>query len=203
MSVASLVHGKAGISWPKDMLGVSLHFDCEYFRHSWQFSTNFPSWSFKPGQYTVSFACSLHFVNPRWPSWINFSISACLWLGITVLVPFSIRPSSIVISSLNVQNACILLGSSFMLLSHPICIVYLSMTWVSSACVASYNCCKLSFIALSWLVIWYTLSLGSLIESWSPPTLDKQSASCFLGLEGNAHWNCREMFWWVSFPIWV
>ena len=127
----------------------------------------------------VSFACSLHFVNPRWPSWINFSISACFWLGITIFVPFRISPSSIVISSQNVQNACILFGGSFMLLGYPFCIVYLSMTRVSSACVDSCNCCKLSLLAWSWLVIWYTLSLGSLMESWSPPTLDKQSANWF------------------------
>ena len=154
MSVASLVHGKAGISWPKDMLGVSLHFDCKYFRHSWQFSTNFSNWSFKLGQYTVSFVLSLHFVNPRWLLWINFSISACFWIGITNLVPFSISPSSMVISSLNVQNAWLLLGSSFMLLGHPFCIVYLSMARVSLACVASCNCCKLSLLELSWLATW-------------------------------------------------
>ena len=179
MSVASLVHGKTGISWPRDMLGVSLHFDCKYFRHSWQFSTNLSNWSFMPGHYTVSFALSLHFVDPRWPLWINFSISDCFWLGTTILVPFSVSPSSMVNSFWNVQNACILLGSSFILLGHPFCIVYLNMARVSSTCEASCNCCKLSLLALSCIVIWYTFSFGSLIESWSPPTLDKQSASWF------------------------
>ena len=145
---------KAGISCPRDILGVSLHLDCEYFKHSWQFSTNFSNWSFRPGQYTVSFALSLHFVSPRWPSWINLSISAFFMLGTTILVPFNMSPSSMVSSSRNVQNACISLGSSFILLGLPFCIVYLSMARVSSACEASHNCCKQSILALSWLVIW-------------------------------------------------
>ena len=201
MSVASLVHRKAGISWPKDILGGGLYFDCEYFRHSWQFSTSLSSWSFKPGQYTVSFAHSFHFVNPRWPSWINFSISACFWLGITILVPFRISPSSIVISSLNVQNACIVLGSSFMLLGHPFCIVYWSTTRVSSACVASCNCYRLSVLALRWPVIWYTLSLGSLMESWRPLLWTSSLLTGFLVMGDSTHWNCREGLWWVFFTI--
>ena len=54
MSVASLVQRKIGISWPSDMLGVSLHLIVSFFKDSWQFSTNFSSWSFRPGQYTAS-----------------------------------------------------------------------------------------------------------------------------------------------------
>ena len=154
MSVAILVHGKASISWPRDICNGCLHLDCNYFKHNWQFSTNFSNWSFRTGQYTVSFALSLHFVRPRWPSWMSLRISTCLVLGTTILVPFNIKPSSMVSSSLNVQYGWISFGSSLIVLGHPFCIVYLSIARVSSACEASHNCCKLSLLALSWLVIW-------------------------------------------------
>ena len=152
MSVVSLVHRKAGISWPRDTLGVSLHFDCKYFRHSWQFSPNSPTGHLSQAsiQFLLPSACILSIPGDLHESTL---VSACFWLGITILVPFSISPSSMVISSLNVQNACILLGSSFMLLGHPFCILYLSMARVSSPCKASHNCCKLSLLALSWLII--------------------------------------------------
>ena len=57
-------------------------FDLEYFRHSWQLSTSCSSWSFSPGQYTACLACSLHFVSPRWPSWICFRIASCFLFAV-------------------------------------------------------------------------------------------------------------------------
>ena len=133
---------------------VALHLDCKDFKHNWQFSTNFSNWSFRPGQYTVSLALSLHFVRPRWPSWMSFTISTCFALGTTILVSFNIRPSSMVSSSLNVQYGWFSLRSSLIVLGHPFWIVYLNIARVSSACGASHNCCKLSLLPLSWLVIW-------------------------------------------------
>ena len=40
MSVATLVQGTDGISWPSAVSDVFLFFDHEYFKQSWQFIIN-------------------------------------------------------------------------------------------------------------------------------------------------------------------
>ena len=184
MSVASFVHGWMGISCPSDICGACLHLDCGYFKHNWQFRISCSNCSFSPGQYTTSFANSLHLVSPKWPLCIYFNMSPCFLLGMTILVLFNTRPSSMVSSSQKVQNGCISLGTSLILLGHPCCIVYFNITSVSSACVASLICCKLSLLVFNWLIIWYTLNLESLMESCRPPTHDKQSANWFFSPGG-------------------
>ena len=91
-------------------------------------------------------------------------------------VPFSINPSSIVSSSCNVQYFWISWGTSLTVLGHPCWIMCFRIARLSSACVASLILCRLSFQALSWLVIWFTRSLGKDIESFWTPNLDRQSA---------------------------
>ena len=101
---------------------------------------------FSPGQYTDSFAHSLHLVSPRYPFCISLSMSSCFLLGMTILVPFNTRPSSMVNSSQKAQNGWILLGTSLILLGHPCCMVCFNIASVSSACGASTICCKLSLL---------------------------------------------------------
>ena len=104
MSVANLLQGYNGTSWSKDKLGSCLCSECEYFRHNSQFKTGFSNWLLSPGQYTVSLACSLHLLRPKCPSCINLSMASHFLSGMTILVPFKIKPSSIISSSLNVQS---------------------------------------------------------------------------------------------------
>ena len=119
MSVATFIQGCIVTSCPSDMFGACLLFAFEYFKHSSQFKTNFSNCSLIPSQYTISLHQSLHFPRPKWPSCITCNICLPLLLGITIQVPFSISPSSIVSSSRNVQYACISGGTSFIELGHP------------------------------------------------------------------------------------
>ena len=82
---------------------IHFSFNLEYFKQSWQFSTNCSNCSFMPGQYTVSLALILHLLRPRCPSCISLRISSLFLSGIIILVPFNINPSSIVSSSWKVQ----------------------------------------------------------------------------------------------------
>ena len=82
-------------------------------------------------------------------------------LGITILVPFKIK------SILNCHffpkcAECLYFTWEFFYVTWPP-LLYSIFEYgkVSSACVASHNCCKLSLLSLSWLVIWYT-QLGQL-----------------------------------------
>ena len=152
MSVATLLHGVAGTSWPRAVCGVLLFFDLEYFKQSWQFKISCSNWSLRPGQYTVSLAHIWHLFKPKCPLWICQSICSLFASGITILVPFSIRPSSIVSSSWNVQYFWISWGTSLIVLGHPCCIMCFNIARLSSACVASRILCRLSSLALSWLV---------------------------------------------------
>ena len=180
MSVATLLHGTGGTSWPRAVCRVPFFFDLEYLRQSWQFRMSCSNWTFRPGQYTVSLACIWHLLRPKCPSWICSRISSLFSSGITILVPFNIRPSSIVSSSQNVQYFCISWGTSLIVLGHPCWIMCFKIARLSSACVASHILCRLSFLALSWLVIWFTCSLGNDIESFWTPNLDRQSATWFV-----------------------
>ena len=148
MSVATLLHGVAGISWPRAVCGASLFFDLEYYKQSWQFKMSCSNWSLRPCQYTVSLACIWHLFRPKCPSWICWSICSLFTSGITILVPFSISPSSIVSSSWNVQYFCISWGTSLTVLGHPCCIMCFKIARLSSACMASHILCRLSFLAL-------------------------------------------------------
>ena len=143
-SVANLDHGWMGISCPSDLFEGCLHLDWEYLRHNGQFNMSFSNCLLSPSQYTVSFTCSLHLVRPRFPSGISLSIASCFLLGMTILVPFRIKPSSMVSSSLKVQKGWISLGTSFILLGQPWLMVYFKIASVSSTCIASLSCCKLS-----------------------------------------------------------
>ena len=67
MSVATLLQGTDGISWPSAVLGVFLSLDLEYFKQSWQFSVKCSNCSFMPSQYMVSFALILHLLSPKCP----------------------------------------------------------------------------------------------------------------------------------------
>ena len=137
MSVASLDQGCTGISCPRDVVGLGLHLDCEYLRHSSQFKINISNWSFKPAQYTVSLALSLHLPRPKHPSCMSWSVAWCFLCGTTIQVPFNTIPSSMVSSSLKVQYDCILPGTSLIVLGHPCVIVCLSSTSSSSSKVSS------------------------------------------------------------------
>ena len=133
-------------------------------------------------------------------------MASCFLLGITILVPLRIRPSYMVSSSLKVQKGWILLGRSLILLYHAWWLEYFQIASVLSACVASLSCCKLSLLAFNWLVIWYTLSLGSLMESCRPPTCEKQSANWFFNsgmyqnvkLYGNINIICKCRVAWFK-----
>ena len=63
-----------------------------------------------------------------------------------------------------------------MVFGHPCCIICFKITRLSSTCVATHMLCRLSLLALSWLVIWLTCSLGNDMESFWNPSLDRQSA---------------------------
>ena len=127
------VHGNNGISCPNDELVSGFFLDLEYFKHSWQLSTICFSWSFTPGQYTDCMAHSLHFWSPKWLSWIWLRIVSHCLLGTTILVPFRIRPSSVVSSSQNVQYGCRTCSISLMVLGHPDIMVCLRRASSSSA----------------------------------------------------------------------
>ena len=103
MSVASLDQGCTGISYLRDVVGLGLCLECEYFKHSSQFKINLSSWSFKPGQYTISVALTLHLPRPKYSSWMSLSVAPHFLCGTTIQVAFKILPSSTVSSSLNVQ----------------------------------------------------------------------------------------------------
>ena len=164
MSVASSDQGCTGIACPRDVIGFCLHLEWEYFKHSSQFNTKFSSWSFNPGQYTVSLPLSCY-------------VASCFLCGTTIQVPFKIIPSPTVSSSLKVKYGCILLGTSLIVLGHPWVRVCLSSANSSSSWVAILIWFKLSLLALNWLVIWCICSFGSLMVSFSLPSQDKQSAS--------------------------
>ena len=153
--------------------------DLEYFKHSWQLSTSCFSWSFIPGQYTDCIAHGLHFLSPKWLSWIWLRIVSHFLLGMTICVPFRMRPSSIVSSSQSVQYECRTCSISLIVLGHPDIIVCFSNASSSSAWVACQSSCSLSLLAGSWCEIWYTCSFGNLIVSFWSPNLDRQSASNF------------------------
>ena len=156
---------------------IFLSFDLEYFRQSWQLSIRCSNCSFMPSQYTVSLALILHLSRPRWPSCISLRFSSLFLSGIIILVPFNINPSSIVSSSWKVQYFCTLIGTSLIVFSHPCWMMWFKIVSLSSACVAMCMLCRLSLLALSWLVIWLTYSLGSEMESFWNPSLDRQSAT--------------------------
>ena len=175
MSVVCLVQGYTGISWPKDVLGFCLHLEWEYFKHSSLLRISFWRSSFKPGQYTVSFALSLHLAKPKCPSCIRWRIAWHFLLGMTIHMPFKAIQSSTVISSQKVQDGWISLGTYWIVLGHWYVIVCFNKENWSSSCVAILISCKLSLLAFKWLVIWWTWSLGNLIESFCLPRWDKQS----------------------------
>ena len=148
--------------------------------HSSQFRTRFSNSVFSQGQYTVSLALNLHLLSPKWLLCNCFSMACCCLLGITILVPFNMRPSSMVSSFLKVQYGCSSGGTCLIFLGHPCMMVCFSMASSSLACVATLNCCKVSLLAGNCLVIWFTCSLGSLMASFWSPKWDKQSASWFV-----------------------
>ena len=162
-------------------LDACLLFALEYFKHSSQLKTNFSDCSLIPSQYTISLHQSLHFPRPKWPLCIDINICLCLLLGITIWVPFSTSPSSVISSSQNIQYACISGGTSFMELGHPFVIVYFNRMSSSSSWVAVWSWFNVSILALSWLVIFYTCSFGNLMLSFWFPSLNKQSANWFVG----------------------
>ena len=61
------------------------------------------------------------------------------------------------------------------LLGHPCVMVCLRISWV--AILISF---KLSLLVFSWFVIWCICSLGSLIVSFCPPSLEKQSCKWYV-----------------------
>ena len=184
-SVATFVQGNIRTSWPNAACVPGFFFDLEYFRHNWQLRTSCSSWLFSPGQYTACFAWSLHFVSPRWLSWICLRIASHFLCGMTIWVPFRMRPSSMVNSLQNVQYGCRTCGISLMLLGHPIIMVCFRSASLLSVWVAYWISCKLSHLAGSWWEIWYTRSFSSLMVSFWFPNLDKQSARRFF---------CPEMY---------
>ena len=112
------VSGKLGPRMHWYFLGLCLA--CEYLRQSQQFRINFSSWLFKPVQYTVSTAFSLHLPVPKCPSWMNLSVTSHFLCGTTIWIPFKTIPSSMVSSSLKVQYSCSLTWhSSHGVLGHP------------------------------------------------------------------------------------
>ena len=149
MLVTTFVQGCTGTSCPSDMFGVCLLFAFEYFKHSSQFKTYFSNCLLIPSQYTISLHQSLHFPRPKWLSCINCNICLCLLLGITIWVPFSISPSSIISSSWNIQYACISGGASFIELGHPFVIVCFNRMSSSSSWVAVWSWFNVSLLALS------------------------------------------------------
>ena len=153
MSVASLVQGCTGISWPKDVLGFYLCLEWEYFKHSSLLRISFSRSSYKPGQYTVSFTLSFHFVKPNCPSCIRWRIDWCFLLGMTIQVPYKRIPSSTISSSWKVQDGWITLGTSLMVFGHLCVIVCFNKASWSSSCIATLISCKLSLLAFKWLVI--------------------------------------------------
>ena len=153
-SVASFVQGKIGTSWPNVEHSSDFHFDLECFRHSWQFSISCSSWSFSPSQYTTCLACSLHFVSPRWLSWICLRIASHFFAGMMIWVPFRMRPSSMVNSSWKVQYGWRICKISLILVGQPVIIVCLRSASSSSNWVACLISCKLSLLAKSWCDIW-------------------------------------------------
>ena len=153
MSVASLVQRYNGTSWPRDKLGSCLHLECEYLRHNPQFETSYSNCSFSPGQYTVFLACSLHLFKPKCPSWINFNMASHFLFGITILVPFMIKPSSTVSSSLNVQYGCRTGGTCLDELGHPCITVCFNKASSSSASVDTLSLFKLSFLQI--IAVWF------------------------------------------------
>ena len=132
-SVAIFVQGNVGTSWPSAECVSGFCLDLKYFRHSWQLSTSCSSWLFNHGQYTTCFACSLHFVSPKWLSWICQRIASRFLCGITIRVPFRKRLSLMVSSLWNVQYGWRICRISLMLLGHPIIIVCFRSTSLSSA----------------------------------------------------------------------
>ena len=181
MLVTIFIQGCTRTSCPSDMFGACLLFTFEYLKHISQFKINFSNCSLVPNQYTVSLYWSLHFPRPKWPLCIICNISLHLLLGITIQVPFSISPSSIVSSSWNVQYACISGGTTFMELGHPFVIMCFNRMSSSSSWVAVHSWFNVSLLALSWLVIWFTYSFGNLMLSFWFPSLHRQSANWLLG----------------------
>ena len=169
-----------GTSWPKVEHSSVFFFDLEYLRHSWQFNISCSSCSFRPGQYTAWLARSLHFVSPRWLSWICLRIASHLVVGMTMQVPFKTRPSSMVRSSRKVQYGWRICGISLILAGQLVIIVCLRRASSLSVWVACLMACKLSLLAGSWWDMWYTWSFGSLMASCWLPNCDKQSVSRFL-----------------------
>ena len=108
-------------------------------------------------------------------------ITSHFLLGMTILVPFKMSPSSMVNSSWNVQYGWRIGGIYLMLLSHPVMMVYFSKASSSSAWLASQSSCNLLLLTRSCCDIWCTYSLSNLIMSFWYPNLDKQSANWFLG----------------------
>ena len=177
--VANLVHGESGVSWPNARFAPCFFLELEYFKHSWQLSTNFSGWSFNPGQYTVCFACNLHLLSQRWLSWMWLRIFSRFLLGMTILVPFKMRPSSMVSFPWNVQYGCRTGDISLIVLGHPDMIVCFNNA--RSAWVASPSSCSLLLLAGSCCDIWYTCNFDNLIVSFWSPNLDRQSASKYFG----------------------
>ena len=169
-----------GTSCPRVELSYVFFFDLEYLRHKGQFNISCSSCSFRPGQYTACLALSLHFVSPKWLSWICVKIDSRLVVGMTIWVPFRTRPSLMVNSSLKVQYGWRICGISFMLAGQPVIIVCLRRTSSSLDWVACLIACKLSHLAGRCWDKWYMWSFGSLMASCWLPNRDKQSANRFL-----------------------
>ena len=135
--------------------------------------------------FLTSILTALHvvyiFLSPKWLSWIWLRIVSHFLLGMTIHVPFRMRPSSIVSSSQNVQYGCRTCGISLMVLGHPDMIMCFSNASSTSAWVACWSSCNLSLLAGSWCEIWFTCNFGNLIVSFWSPNLDRQSASKFFG----------------------
>ena len=96
--MAGLLHDISGTFCPSFWLCGCLQILSENFRHVWQLVTSSWIWSYSPDQYMVCLALCKHFDIPHWPAW-SWLNTAWLWFtGIMILFPFSMSPSSVVIS---------------------------------------------------------------------------------------------------------
>ena len=193
ISEANLDHGWTGISCPAYYL-LDRHVGfCELnFKHVVQLVTNSFNSSYNPGQYIDCLALFKHFSNLRHPVWRSWIISGCKVYGTVIQVPFSRRPSSIVISSWKVQYGWISFGRSHISWGHPFWTTCLSSANSSSWVVSVWNWFNISAVAGSCLVMAYIFSLGSWILSFWQPSLERQSVS----------WLVEPFMYWTVKSYW-
>ena len=181
-SVANLTHGLVGTSCPNcgPICLESFRFAVEYFRQTLQFVISSFKWLFMFGQYTVVHARITHFCNPKWPWCICAKMSGWSHLGINSCSPFKSNPSSIAISSRNVQKGRNSGGNSVIFCGHPHCTVCFRSARVSSFAVDCRSFSSLSWVHLACAVIWFICKIGSVMVSLATGALDKQSAIKFV-----------------------